>query len=79
MFTKKKKNIENEINELRRRYSEVFSALREEISELIEIADKKPGLSESEKRVKVKIIEALDISEEFIDKETDDIEKELEG
>lgn len=78
MFTKKKHSIESEIDELRRRYSEVFSALREEVSEIIEIADKKPGLSESEKRVKTKLVEALDISEEFIGKETDDIEKELE-
>jgi hypothetical protein len=51
--------------------------LQEEVDELVVYADKKPGLSESEKRVKEKIKEALDISEEFLTKEVEDIEKEL--
>ena len=43
----------------------------------MEYADKKQGLSESERRVKDKILEALSISEEFITKEIEDVEKEI--
>ena len=55
----------------------IFYALREEVDELMELADKKAGLSESERRVKEKLQESLDISEEFIGKEIDDVEKEI--
>ena len=43
----------------------------------MELADKKTGLSESEKRVKDKLQDALDISEEFIGKEIEDVNKEI--
>lgn len=55
-----------------------FRALREEVEEQIEYLDGKPGLTENEKKVRDKLKEALDISEEFIGKEIKDIEKELE-
>ena len=45
--------------------------------ELIELADKKPGLSDAERKVKEKLQESLDISEEFISKEEEDVEKEI--
>jgi hypothetical protein len=67
-----------ESRELERRLNEIFSALKEEVNELLEIADKKPGFSDSEKRVKDKISEALDISQEFLSKEVKDVEKEIE-
>ncbi len=67
-----------ESHELERRLNEIFSALKEEVNELMEVADKKPGLSDSEKRVKEKINEALDISQEFLSKEVKDVEKEIE-
>lgn len=67
-----------ESRELERRLNEIFSALKEEVNELMEIADKKPGFSDSEKRAKDKINEALDISQEFLSKEVKDVEKEIE-
>ncbi|MBD3247809.1 hypothetical protein GF382_00790 [Candidatus Falkowbacteria bacterium] len=66
-----------ETRELEQRLNDVFTALKEEVSELIEFADEKPGVSEAEKRVKNKITEALDISQEFIGKEIKDVEKEI--
>ena len=72
-----KKRILREILEVRKRSNEIFLALYDEVDELMEYADKKAGVSESEKRVKDKLIEALNISEEFINKEIDDVEKEI--
>lgn len=76
-FREEKQRILEETLEARKKIDEVFVALQEEVDELIVYADKRPGLSESEKRVKEKIKEALDISEEFLDKEVEDIEKEV--
>jgi Cohesin domain/Bacterial Ig-like domain len=67
-----------ESQELEKRLNEIFAALKEEVNELMELADKKAGYSESEKRVRDKINEALDISQEFISKEIKDVEKEIE-
>ncbi|MDD5528391.1 MAG: Ig-like domain-containing protein, partial [Patescibacteria group bacterium] len=67
-----------EAQELEKRLNEIFAALKEEVNELMELADKKAGYSESEKRVRDKINEALDISQEFISKEIKDVEKEIE-
>ena len=69
--------IKRETEEVKNKLSKIFAALRDEVDELIQLADKKPGLSESERRVKEKLQESLDISEEFIAKEVDDIEKEI--
>jgi hypothetical protein len=55
-----------------------FKALREEVGEQIECLDGKPGLREDEKKIRDKLKEALDVSEKFIGKEIEDIEKELE-
>jgi len=66
-----------ETHEVKAKLSKIFAALREEVDELIELADKRPGLSESERRVKEKLQESLDISEEFINKEVEDVEKEI--
>jgi hypothetical protein len=67
-----------ETQELEKRMNEIFAALKEEVNELMELADKKIGYSESEKRVRDKINEALDISQEFIGKEIKDVEKEID-
>lgn len=72
-----KRRIKRETEEMKRKLSKIFAALREEVDELIELADKRPGLSESERRVKEKLQESLDISEEFIGKEVEDVEKEI--
>lgn len=75
---KQKERVIRESRELEKRLNEIFSALKEEVNELMELADKKSGFSESEKRVRDKINEALDISQEFISKEIKDVEKEIE-
>jgi len=72
-----KERIARETDEAKSRLDEIFNALREEVDELMQLADKKAGLSESERRVKEKLQEALDISEEFIGKEIDDVKKEI--
>jgi hypothetical protein len=77
-FRSQKERAQRESRELEKRLNEIFAALKEEVSELIEMADKKAGFSDSEKRVKEKINEALDISQEFISKEIKDVEKEIE-
>jgi hypothetical protein len=74
----KKARALRETQELEKRMNEIFAALKEEVNELMELADKKAGYSESEKRVRDKINEALDISQEFISKEVKDVEKEIE-
>lgn len=76
-FLAAKIRIKNETEEVKIKLRKIFSALREEVDELIELADKKAGLSESERRVKEKLQESLDISEEFISKEVEDVEKEI--
>jgi hypothetical protein len=76
-FSQEKKKILAETFGAQKKVNEIFLALQEEVDELIANADKRPGLSESEKRVKEKIKEALDISEEFLNKEIEDIEKEV--
>jgi hypothetical protein len=76
-FKKEILRARKETDETKENMGKVFVALREEVDELIEFADKKPGVTESEKRVRDKLREALDISEEFISKDIDDVEKEL--
>jgi len=76
-FNEEKLRIRRETEEVKSKLSKIFAALRDEVDELIQLADKKPGLSESERRVKEKLQESLDISEEFISKEVNDIEKEI--
>ena len=76
-FGEERIRIARETEEAKLKLGEIFTALREEVEELMELADKKTGLSESEKRVKDKLQDALDISEEFIGKEIEDVNKEI--
>lgn len=76
-FKGEKAKILDETLEAQKKVNDIFLALQEEVDELIIYADKKAGLSESERRIKEKIKEALDISEEFLNKEIEDIEKEI--
>ncbi len=76
-YKEEEMRIKRETAEAKTKISEVFNALRDEIDELIEFADKKPGVSESEKRIKEKLKDAIDVSDEFIGKEIDDIDKEI--
>lgn len=76
-FARDMLRVQDETAGAQKRVGDVFLALNEEVDELIELADKRPGLSESERRVKEKLKEALNISEEFLNKEIEDIEKEV--
>jgi len=76
-FREERIRIARETDEAKLKLGEIFTALREEVEELMALADKKTGLSESEKRVKDKLQDALDISEEFIGKEIEDVNKEI--
>lgn len=76
-FKEEKRRIKRETEEVKDKSRKIFYALREEVDELVELTDKKPGLSENERRVKEKLQESLDIAEEFINKEVADIEKEI--
>jgi len=72
-----KKRLRKETKEAGRMALKAFQALREEVQEQIECLDKKPGLTKTEKEIRNKLKEALDISEKFILKEIKDIEEEL--
>ena len=77
---KHKKEIEiikKEYHQLKDKISRMFSALREEVKEQVEILDKRPGLSRAEKELHDKLKEALEISEAFLGEEMADFEKIL--
>lgn len=67
-----------EAEEIATKMDKIFSALKDEVEEQINALDKKPRLSDSEKRAINKIKEAIDISQELINKEIEDVEKILE-
>jgi len=69
--------LKKEVTDVKNRLAEIFTALREEVDEIMDMADKRPGLSESERRVKEKLQEALNISQEFLDKEVEDVDREI--
>ena len=72
------KRIRKETREAAESVFKGFQILRDKMQEQIEMFDKQPGLTETEKKIRDKLKEALDISEEAIGKEIRDIEKELE-
>ena len=73
-----RKRLRKETKEVEESMRRAFNTLRKEVEEQIAILDKKPGLTEEEKKIRDKLQEALDISEESISKEIKDVEKELE-
>jgi len=73
-----RKRVRTETKEVAQALLSAFRALREEVLEQIEYLDGKPGVTKSEKEVRDKLKEALDVSEQFIGKELKDVEKELE-
>ena len=73
-----RKKVRKETREVGESVSEAFLNLRREIEKQIALLDKKPGLSKSEKELRDKLQEALNLSEKFIHKEIEDIEKEVE-
>ena len=75
---KKKEKIRREVLDLKDTLERVFKALREELDEDIVKADRKKGLSKSEEEVRDKLREALDVSEELLNKNLKDINEEIE-
>jgi len=73
----RRKRLKKEITETEKALYRAFKALKEEIEEQVAKLDGKPGLSEREKKICNNLKEALKISEKFIGKEIEDIEKEL--
>jgi len=73
-----RKRVRLETKELSQAILAAFKALREEVQEQIEYLDGKPGLTNGEEKVRNKLKEALDVSEEFVSKELKDVERELE-
>ena len=72
-----RKRMRVETKEVEESVEKAFRALKEEVEEQIEFLNGKPGLTQDERRVRDKLKEALNISEEFISKEIKDIKKEL--
>jgi hypothetical protein len=76
-FAREKEQIKSEADEAGDKMGKVFSALRDEMEEQIRALSAKPNLSDFEREVLERIKEALDMSEEIIDKEIEDVRKLL--
>jgi len=74
---KDKEVVRGETDEIKARTSGVFTALRDEVEEQIHAINKQPRLTEAEQGALRRLKEALDISEELVDKEIDDVKKAL--
>ena len=72
-----RKKVRRETKEVSKAVYAAFKTLKDEVQKQIENLDLKAGLTSSEKKVRNKLKETLDISEKFINKEIKDIEKEL--
>ena len=76
-FLKERDYLRRETKEVRQKMEKIFSVLQDELEEQIRSLDKKPRLSADEKRVLKSMREALEVSEAFINKEIEDVEKVL--
>jgi hypothetical protein len=66
-----------EADEIRERLETIFSVLRQELDEQLSVLAQKPNPSPTDREVQDRLREALDISEELIDKEVEDVRKLL--
>jgi len=73
-----RKRVRKEAKEVSQSVTAAFRALSQEVEEQIEKLDRKPGLTKAERDLRDKLQEALGISERFINKELEDVDKELE-
>ena len=76
-FLKERDYLRRETREVRDKMEKIFSVLQDELEEQIASLDNKPRLSANEKRVLNSLREALEVSEAFINKEIEDVEKVL--
>ncbi|MCK5027640.1 MAG: hypothetical protein KAS07_04440, partial [Candidatus Pacebacteria bacterium] len=70
--------IKREADEAREKLEGIFSVLRDEIEEQVIVLATKPNMTESERQILEKLKEALEISEELLDKEIEDVRKLLQ-
>lgn len=76
-FIEERDYLRRETREIRDKMEKIFSVLQDELEEQIASLDNKPRLSANEKRVLKSLREALEVSEAFINKEIEDVEKVL--
>jgi hypothetical protein len=76
-FLKERDYLRRETREIRDKMEKIFTVLQDELEEQISSLDGKPRLSAAEKRVLSSLREALEVSEAFINKEIEDVEKIL--
>jgi hypothetical protein len=72
-----KERIKQEADEARKKLEGIFAVLRDEIEEQVIQLATKPNMTESERGILEKLKEALEISEELLDKEIEDVRKLL--
>lgn len=76
-FSLFRKKVKKETSEAEKALAQAFKALKEETEEQVAKLDGKPDLSTREKKICDELKKALEISEKFIGKEIEDIEKEI--
>ena len=77
LIKRRKKKLEKKLSGTERAIHRAFRILKEEIERQVANLDDNSELSEKEKRIYEDLKKALEISEKFISKEIDDIEKEI--
>jgi hypothetical protein len=76
-FAREKEELKTESDEVGEKLGKIFTALRDEAEEQIRILSGKPNLSDSEREILERLKEALDLSEELLEKEVEDVRKLL--
>jgi hypothetical protein len=69
--------LKRETDEVGEKLGKVFGVLRDEIEEQVHTLSNKPNLSDTEREILEKLKDALDMSEEILDKEVEDMRKLL--
>jgi len=75
--TEEKDHIKRETMEVGERLINIFGVLRDEIEEKVVELSHKPNMTDNERNILEGLKDALDISEELIDKEVEDVRKLL--
>lgn len=76
-FAKKEELLRKETREIQDQMEKIFSALRDEIYDQINLITKRPRLSKKEKEAVEGLNQALEVSETLIEKEINDVKKVL--
>lgn len=69
--------LKRETDEVGEKLGKVFGVLRDETEEQVHALSNKPNLSDTEREILEKLKDALDMSEEILDKEVEDLRKFL--